>query len=274
MGVWITAGAAALVGAVQLQATTVREFPAPDADQGAAVDAEHVYVVDNSVIAKHRRSDGEMVARVDDGPLTLLEHMNSCFHEDGQLWCANSNYSETPMASSVEVFDAATLTHVRSHPLGVRDEGSLTWFDRLGGGWLAAFAHYDGDDGGLAFKGHRFTTLATLDEEWRVTGGWMLPNSVLARLEPDSASGGQIGPDGLLYILGHDKPEMYVLAKPVAGPKLIHVATIDVELEGQAFSFDPVTPRRIVGIDRRRGYARIIDLPEVPLEDPLATPFR
>lgn len=258
----------------RFSATTLRAYQAPEADQGAAVDADYFYAVDNSVIGKYAKSDGALVERwigANDGP---IDHLNSCFEELALLWCANSNYSETPMASSIEVFTTDPVDHFTSHSLGLMDEGSLTWFDRYRDGWLAAFAHYDGSDGGLAFKGHRFSGIVTFDERWRRTGGWMLPNSILGALAPDAASGGQIGPDGLLYITGHDKPEMYVLAKPKMGPKLVHLATLDIELEGQAFSWDMAAMRTLYAIDRREGLVRAIEIPEIPLRHENAERFR
>ncbi|MEL7393565.1 MAG: hypothetical protein AAFN06_13080 [Pseudomonadota bacterium] len=259
---------------IRLATNTIRTINAPEADQGAAVDAKHLYAIDNSVIAKYRKQNGQLVARWICGEACPIEHLNSCFAEVGELWCANSNYSETPMASSIERFAAADLSHIGSHSLGIMDEGSLTWFDRYEGGWLAGFAHYDGEDGGLAYKGHRFTGVVTFDAQWRRTGGWMLPNSVLDRLAPDAASGGQVGPDGLLYILGHDKPEMYVLAKPKMGPKLVHLATLDIALEGQAFSWDLNLPRTIYGINRRDGLLIEVEIPEIPMHHPNAIPLR
>lgn len=259
---------------IRLATTTIRTINAPEADQGAAVDAKHLYAIDNSVIAKYEKEDEQLVAIWDCGEACPIEHLNSCFAEDGELWCANSNYSETPMASSIERFAAADLSHIGSHSLGIMDEGSLTWFDQYEGGWLAGFAHYDGEDGGLAYKGHRSTGVVTFDAQWRRTGGWMLPNSILDRLAPDAASGGQIGPDGLLYMLGHDKPEMYVLAKPKMGPKLVHLATLDIALEGQAFSWDPTQTRTIFGINRRDGSLIEVEIPEVSIFHPNGIPFR
>ena len=77
----------------------------------------------------------------------------------------------------------------------------------------------------------------TFDAEWRRTGGWLFPPSALERMAPYAASGGAIGPDGWLYLLGHDRPEMYVVARPSMGPTMIHLATIDLEAEGQAFAW-------------------------------------
>lgn len=258
---------------VQLSATTLRRFVAPDADQGVAVDATHFYALDNSVIAKYEIATGRLVGRWMGPNHGLIRHMNSCLVVKQQLICANSNYSLTPMGSSVEIFDTATMKHVDSHSLGMTDEGSITFVEPYQEGWIAGFAQYD-DNGGVPFKNHRYANIVTFDAQWRRTGGWLMPDSILARMAPHAASGGSIGPDGLLYILGHDLPEMYVLARPAMGPTLIHVATISLEAEGQAFSWAPGKGRRIFAVKRRQGGVMEIELPTVPAIGPDARPFR
>ena len=142
------------------------------------------------------------------------------------------------------------------------DEGSLTWLDRYRNGWMAGFAHYDAT-GGVPFKNHRFSSVVTYDHEWRRTGGWLFPPTILEQMAPHAASGGAIGPDGWLYLLGHDRPEMYVVARPPMGPVLIHVATIDLEAEGQAFSWAQDGSRTVFTVDRRKGLVRSIEVPSV-----------
>ena len=258
---------------LRLKATTVREYDVPEADQGVAVDRSHFYAVDNTVLAKYEIASGRFVERWIGPRNGLIRHMNSCLTDGARLLCANSNYPLIPMGSSIETFDTAPLGHVDSHSLGLRDEGSLTWFDRYKGGWIAAFAHYD-DNGGVPFKDHIYSSVVTFDAEWRRTGGWLFPASVVERLAPDAASGGAIGPDGFLYILGHDRPEMYVLGRPPMGPALLHVATIDLEVAGQAFSWAPAGARRIFAIDRRRLLVRAIDVPPVNVDKTTALTFR
>jgi hypothetical protein len=174
----------------------------------------------------------------------------------------NSNYPQTPMASSLEVFDASSLDHVSSFSFGLRDEGSLTWIDRYGGGWLAGFAHYD-SNGGVKFKDHTFSSVVTFDAEWRRLGGWLFPQSTIDRMAPGAASGGAIGPDGWLYLLGHDRPEMYVVARPSMGPTLIHIATVDLDAEGQGFSWAKDGTRTVFTIDRHKQLVRTITIPPV-----------
>lgn len=248
-------------------ATLVRAYPAPEAGQGAAVDARHIYAIVNSAIGQYDKTSGALVRRWAQARDALIRHINSCFAEGQRLWCANSNFPEIPMASSIEVFDTATLSHVESRSLGLQDEGSLVWFDRLGAGWIAGFAHYD-ERGGLPFKGSAYASVVTYDAEWRRTGGWMLPASVQERMAPHAASGGAIGPDGLLYVMGHSRPEIYVLAKPRQGPVLLHLATFDIAAEGQAFAWDKTAPRRIAAISRPGREVRVFDLPPVAADHP------
>lgn len=247
----------------RLSAKTVRVYDAADADQGVAADSRSFYPVDNTVVARHEIATGALVGRWEgprDGP---IRHLNSCLADAGRLLCANSNYPGTPMGSSVEIFDAETLQHVESHSLGMLDEGSLTWFDRFGGGWIAGFAHYDGN-GGLPFKDHAFSSVVTFDAGWRRTGGWLFPSDVLDRMAPHAASGGAIGPDGWLYLLGHDRSEMYVVARPRMGPVLVHMATIELEADGQAFSWAQDGSRTVFTVDRRKGLVRRVRRIEVP----------
>ena len=154
----------------RLTARTSRTFVAPEARQGVAADARHFYAVDNTVVAKYEIASGRRVGAWTGPRNGPIRHLNSCLVDSGRIRCANSNYPQTPMASSIEVFDAATMTHADSHSLGMRDEGSLTWFDRWRGGWIAGFAHYD-QTGGVPFKDHRFSSVVTFDAEWRRTGG-------------------------------------------------------------------------------------------------------
>jgi hypothetical protein len=246
-----------------LVAKTVRVYEVPEAGQGVAADTRFFYPLDDTVLAKYEIGSGRFVDRWVGPRGGLIRHLNSCLADGGRIWCANSNYPLTPMGSSIESFDAETLDHAGSHSLGLRDEGSLTWFDRHRAGWIAGFAHYTGK-GGLAFKDHTFSSVVTFDADWRRTGGWLFPPTVGERMAPDAASGGALGPDGWLYLLGHDRPEMYVVARPSMGPTLIHVATIALEAEGQAFSWARDGSRTVFTIDRRKRVVRTIDVPALP----------
>jgi hypothetical protein len=251
----------------RLAATLERVYDAPEARQGVAVDATHFYAVVNSAIGKYRRDDGRLVTRWAGPRGGLIRHLNSCIVRKAELVCANSNHPEVPMGSSIERFATEDLRHVGSHSLGLMDEGSLTFVEPLGEGWLLGFAHYS-DETGVPFKSSDYSALVTMDSGFRRTGGYLIPRPIRARMAPQAASGGAIGPDGLLYLFGHTRPELYVLARPVAGPELVPVATIDLDAAGQAFVFAPGEGRRIFAIDRPTGTVRVFGLPEAPALPP------
>lgn len=249
-------GPAVLPPAVQL-----RLWPAPEARQGVAVDATHFYAIVNSRIGKYRKADGVKIGEWV-GDRAVIRHLNSCVIEGAELICANSNYPQTPMASSVEIFDPASMRHVRSVSLGVQ-HGSLTWVERRGGRWWAGFANYDAprSDGG---RTHHDTKIVIFNDDWAQVGGYILPDSVLEKLPPNSISGGSFGPDGLLYLTGHDAPEIYVLRVPTMGPVLQHIGTMAAPLEGQAWAWDKSVARTIYGITRKSGEVVVMRVPEVP----------
>lgn len=250
-----------------LSATAITTYPAVEAGQGAAADSEYFYAIVNSAIGKYSKATGELSGRWVGPRSGLIRHLNSCYAESKKLYCSNSNFPEVPMASSIEVFDSETMAPIFSLGLGVLEEGSLTWFDRFGEGWIAGFAHYD-ERGGLAYKDHSHASIVRYDSQWRRQGGWMIPESVIDRMKPYAASGGALGPDGLLYLTGHDRTEMYVLAAPALGPKLTHIATIDIDIEGQAFAFDKSVNGAVVyGISRPNREVRAFQIPPIPVPE-------
>jgi len=166
------------------------------------------------------------------------------------------------MSGSVEIFDAATLRHKATHSLGP-GTGSLTWIVRRDGAWWAGFANYDGK-GGEPGRDHRATTLVRFDDAYRRTGAWLFPAPVLAAFAPYSSSGGDWGPDGLLYVTGHDRRELYRLKLPLAGSTLVHLGTVPISTAGQAIAFDPARKGLLWSIDRQRREVVATQLSMVP----------
>jgi hypothetical protein len=213
-----------------------------------AVDDRFFYAIGNSAIGRYDRRSGVKTGGWA-GDRKRFPHLNSCVPYGRELVCASSNYPATPMQSTVEVFDRVKLTHLRSVRLG-RQGGSLTWAARRGEAWWAGFANYDGR-GGEAGRDHTATFVAEFDDRWRRLRTWRLPQSVLDRLAPKSASGGVWGRDGLLYVTGHDAAEIYVLRLPASGDVLEEVAILPAPIEGQAIAVDPSDPSRLFGISRK-----------------------
>ena len=240
--------ALAVASVASLAAVELERLPARDAGQGVGVDRGHVYAVDNHSIARIRLADRREVARWSGDP-ALFPHINSCTVDGSTLLCAASNYPATPMASRIERFDKRTLRHLGTWDLGHR-AGSLTWIFRHKGAWWACYANYDGK-GGEPGRDHRATVLVRYDHAWLETGRWRLPDDVLARMAPRSASGGAWGRGDLLYVTGHDRPELYVLRVPRQGSVLEHVATIATPTGGQAIAIDPRHADRLWSVERK-----------------------
>lgn len=244
-----TAGSAQDTVQTLAPATVVSRFVAEEARQGVAVDARYFYPLSNNRIGKYDKATGKRVAQWE-GPRALYPHMNSCVVDGAELVCAASNYPAVPMSSAVEIFDTATLHHIRSISLPPMP-GSLTWIERHGDAWFAGYANYPEARGGEPGHDHRWTLLVRFDAQFRSTGSWHFPDTVLARFAPMSCSGGSWGDDGLLYVTGHDRPELYALRLPEAGTVLEHVATIPLATGGQAIAWDRSTPRMLWSLDRQ-----------------------
>jgi hypothetical protein len=228
----------------------IRRYSAPEATQAVAVDAQHFYAIANQVIAKYSKDNGRLVKRWTASPEIPLEHLNSGVVLQDKLYCAHSNFPAYPEASSIEIWDTATLEHVDTHSLGIC-EGSLTWIDWHDSAWWALFAHYtENVNDNPHSKDSRWTSLVRFDQQWRRTGGWVFPPKVIDRFEPHSCSGGSWGKNGLLYCTGHDRMELYELAFPTSGAMLRLRRTIAVPLTGQGFAWDRSQPGVLYGIDR------------------------
>jgi hypothetical protein len=237
-----------------------RRFNAVEANQGVAAGPRSVYAIDNSRIGRYDKASGRRLGGWSGDP-AQFKHINSCILRNRQLVCALSNYPDTPMASKVVWLDAKTLTLKRVRELEA-GFGSLTWIDWRNGSWWACFAHYDGK-GGEPGRDHRHTVLVRYRPDFKVLNVYRFPASVLSQFSPRSSSGGAWGGDGLLYVTGHDRPELYVLRIPRNGQVLRHVATIKTPTGGQAIGWDPVAPRRLWSIDRSTSELVVSQVPEI-----------
>ena len=65
-----------------------------------------------------------------------------------------------------------------------------------------------------------------------------------------SNSGGSWGPDGYLYLTGHDPAEIYRMRLPKAGSVLELVDVIPMNIRGQGIAWDRSQPGVIYGIVR------------------------
>ena len=219
---------------IQAQDIT-KVYTVPAARQGVAVDTDHFYVINNSTITKHDKKNGQLVASWEDKD-SVLNHMNSGIIIEGKLYCINSSYPELPMASSLEVFDPETLTHIDNHSFGILN-GSATWIDKYNDFWYVAFAHYSGK-GGVENKTNAWTELVKFDPLWRQTESWIFPKKLLEKFGNNSTSGGVILPDGKILCTGHDNFEIYLLEFPTKGFTLNWIDTFPVGSYGQGIALE------------------------------------
>ena len=228
---------------------TAGSFPAEEARQGVAVDRRFVYVVHSQRIGKYEKRTGKQVAFWEGDKIGPIQHLDSGVVVKGKLVCAHSNYPELPMRSSIEIWDAETLKHEDNHSFGIY-HGSCTWIDRYNGYWWASFAHYDKWKTQTG-KGTEWTSVVKFDDQWCERGSWTLPDTVIQLMRPMSNSGGSWGPDGLLYLTGHDRPEVYVVKIPEKGSVLKLVKIMSVPFTGQGIAWDRTDKNVLYGIKKK-----------------------
>lgn len=130
--------------------------------------------------------------------------------------------------------------HIGTHRFGIY-RGSMIWLDRYDGAWWAGSANYDviPDDQTEPYGGTYNTQVVKLNDVFQVVEAWTIPKAILDRFKPMSNSGGSWGPDGRLWLTGHDLGEAYVMELPAAGSELVWVATVELpEVEGQGIAWD------------------------------------
>lgn len=226
----------------------VRIFEVDRAHQAVVADQDHFYVINNSEIVKYELESGDKVDAWQD-TTGKIRHLNSGVIVDGKLYCANSNFPQSPMASSIEIFDPIGLQPVGSHSFGI-DIGSATWIDWYEDHWYVVFAHYSGN-GGEPGKTNRWTQLVKYTSDWKRVGGWIFPEELLERFGNYSNSGGVILSDGTMLGTGHDEKELYVLSFPKQGYTLEWTGTVPAPFEGQGIAKDLDDSRVLYGISRK-----------------------
>ena len=232
-------------------------FVITEANQGVGVDDKYFYAVDNQIIAKYDKKSGKLAAKWQgpkDGPII---HLDSALVMDGKLYCAHSNWNEWPMTSSVEIWDAETMQHIGNHSFGF-NWGSLTWVDFHNGHWWAGFANYDMPYGpNKTPYGYKAATqMIKFTADFKYIESWVLPKTILSKFESMSNSGGSWGPDGYLYLSGHDPAELYKMRLPKAGSVLELVGVLPMNIRGQGIAWDRSDRGVIYGIIRATSQER------------------
>jgi hypothetical protein len=181
-----------------------------------------------------------------------------------ELYCARSNFPEFPPLSALEIWNTATadMSHSGSHSFGITD-GWLTWVDWHDDAWWCLFANYSAKvKENPSARGTGWTTLVRFDDQWRRTGGWVFPQELVERFEPQSCGGGTWGPNGRLYCTGAERGEVYELELPTAGSTLFWRATLTAPITGGGIAWDPADDHVFYGIDRDRAEVVVLRTPD------------
>ena len=255
----------------------VAAFPAPEAHQAVAVDADHFYAIGNRVVAKYDKRTGAKVAEVRASRELPLVHMNGGAVIGDDLVVSHSNFPFTPATGSVELFSTADLSHRRSLSLGPTD-GSLTAVLPVEQGMsprpldavalfrergTRVFAHYELPRLAGYATGTDRTRLEVRAAD--IAGfRFVLPPTVVRRLRPHSVSGASYDAAGRLWLSGHDRPELYRVSLPRAGSELVLDAVHPAPIAGQGIAWDPAEPGVLWGTRRREGLVVRMRLTEAP----------
>ena len=208
------------------------------------MDRSYFYAVDNTSITKHSRETGAPLlqfAGVDGGPLI---HMDS-----GAVgrWPAVRGALQLQRVADGELRGGLRRAHAESRRLAqLRHRPRVTHLDRPrhDGYWWAAFANYDRVFDGAVYGDTDNTQVVRMNDRFEVVAGYTIPTEILDRFRPMSNSGGSWGPDGRLWITGHDLGEAYVMEPPRAGSELRWIATVRLPgVEGQGIAWDLSGPR-------------------------------
>jgi predicted GH43/DUF377 family glycosyl hydrolase len=222
----------------------VQRFNCAEAHQAVAVDETTMFAISNRGIGKYSKLSGKLLKQWTAPSESPIRHMNSGVVIGQRLYCANSNWPQTPLRNSVEIFDTESLDHVRRQAFS-ESQGAINWIDRRQGAWWIVFAYYG--------KDVRRTRLVRYDDQWREMGQWSFPESVVERFLPNSNSGGAFGPSGRLYVSGHDHGELYVMDVPDSTEEKVlrHVTTVESPIAGQGIAWDRSDIGSLFGIVRK-----------------------
>ena len=135
-----------------------RVIAAAEATQAAAVDERYAYAINNTHAVRYDRQTGEKLV----SSTGKAKHLNSGFLQAGKLYCAHSNYPQTPEESQIMQVDLETMELSTFHSFGQSRHGSLTVAVLEDGHWWCVFAKYGAENAQTVFVKY--------DEDWQERG--------------------------------------------------------------------------------------------------------
>lgn len=225
----------------------LKNFPIK-ANQGVAVDEHWFYAISNTRITKCDKQSGKVVAEWEadrqQKAQAHFKHLNSGTVVGNLLYCAHSRFPLAPNDCTVEIFSVGekSLEHKTSIAMPAT-HGSLTWIDRRSDNtWWMCFAVYGKDSN----KKTKLVKYRLEDGTFIEEHSSFFPEEVVANWGTMSSSGGSWGPDGKLYVTGHDHAEAYVLEVGETGGLHYIRTEKDLGLYGQAIAWDRFSSRPVL----------------------------
>jgi len=205
-------------------------FRTDDAYQGVAVSDKFIFVINTNSISKHDKTNySKLKTKKIDG------HANGGIVLNNMLHITNNPKG----SNSIGIYDL-DLNFVKSIKINVN--GSLTWIDFYNNEWWGMVVYYK--------KDVRKTRLVKFNRKWQIVKEWKWPKKILERLYPYSISGGQFNKrNGLLYLTGHDRQEIYIVRINPNSNILELVSIEEIPFSGQGISFHG---GYLYGIDREK----------------------
>ena len=161
------------------------------------------------------------------------------------------------MTGSIEIWNANTLQHIKSHSFGI-NWGSCTWIDNYNDNWYVGFVHYNKLKK-FTGKGTEWSVIVKFNSGWQFLESWTFPDTVIKSFGKMSNSGASFGNDGSLYCTGHDAKELYVLKFPEFGSIMQFVKILELNNPGQGIAWDRNNTNYLYCIDREKKSVNIFN---------------
>ena len=215
----------------------IGQFEIPHARQAVAVSDAFLFGIDDSAIGQYDKKTGALLGGWKAPADSLIQHLNSGIVIGERLLAAHSNYPDYPIRNSLESWNSVSLEYAGSQHLSGQ-YGYAVWVDRFDGSWWVAFAHYEKTRAKTGV-GSESTTLVRFDDDWKKAESWAYPRALIQRMAPKSNSGGAWGPDGILYLTGHDAAEVYAVVAESFKDQLTLLDVFSIDNAGQGIAWDP-----------------------------------
>jgi len=190
-------------------------YKAKEATQGVISYGNYFYAIGTNTIGKYDKRTGKKLKTS-----KKFKHLNGGIIKNNELYITHN-----PQGNNwIEIFDL-NLDHLRTINMN-KHNGSLTWIDYHNNKWWGSLSFYKNN--------LNKSRIVQFDSNWNIIKKWEYPKELLNKFYPYSNSGGKFH-NGLLFLTGHDKGEIYVIK---INDKIDLINIIKLPITGQGISSD------------------------------------